>query len=109
MQGAYARIEAHEDLCAERYRNIHQALDGLGKAGEAERAENARYRQERRREEQEERERREAREREVRKILLGIVIALVGWMAVQLYNDLRGERPPAPAAVALVTPPGGGG
>ena len=100
VAGAYARIDAHEDLCAERYGNIHRALADLSKVQAAERAESARYRQERRSEEQAERDKREAREREVRKILLGIVIAMVGWMAVQIYNDLRAPRPAAPAAVA---------
>ncbi len=106
MQGAYARIDAHEDLCAERYENIHRALDSLGKAQTAERAESARYRQERRQEEQAERKEREGRERELRRILLGIVIAMVGWMAVQLYNNLLAPRPAAPAGAAAVTPGG---
>lgn len=27
VAGAYAKIEAHEDLCAERYANIHTSMD----------------------------------------------------------------------------------
>jgi hypothetical protein len=29
VAGAYQKIEAHEDLCAERYRNIHETLGEL--------------------------------------------------------------------------------
>jgi len=29
VAGAYAKIEAHEDLCAERYKNIHDAIADL--------------------------------------------------------------------------------
>jgi len=29
VSGAYDRISAHEDLCAERYRGIHEGLDDV--------------------------------------------------------------------------------
>lgn len=29
VQGAYEKIESHEDLCAERYKNIHEAISDL--------------------------------------------------------------------------------
>jgi hypothetical protein len=29
VQGAYDKIEAHEDLCAERYKNIHESISDL--------------------------------------------------------------------------------
>lgn len=57
--GAYAKIEAHEDLCAERYANIHSTLADL-KAGQGNHS----------------------------KAAWGIVLALLGWMAVQLWQGV---------------------
>jgi hypothetical protein len=36
--GAYAKIEAHEDLCAERYRAINETLGELKSDGKAQSA-----------------------------------------------------------------------
>lgn len=57
VAGAFARIEAHEDLCSERYKNIHETLGDL-KTGQKTHARAA----------------------------WGLVLALLGWMGVQLWN-----------------------
>jgi hypothetical protein len=71
--GAYAKIEAHEDLCAERYGNIHTTLSELkeGQKGHGRAA-------------------------------WGIALALVAWMAAQLWsaNQARVERLERPSASA---------
>lgn len=73
VSGAYAKIEAHEDLCAERYGNIHTTLtelkDGQKSHGRA---------------------------------AWGIALALVAWMAAQLWsaNQSRVERLERPSASA---------
>lgn len=57
VAGAYAKIEAHEDLCAERYRNIHEAIADMKSL--------------------------------LRWVLGGVasvVIAITGWLAVQVYH-----------------------
>lgn len=78
VAGAYDKIEAHEDLCAERYTNIHAAIADLkadSKAG--------------------------------RNALYGMGAALLGWLLMQVYSDLKdAQHPsPAPAAVVAVNPP----
>jgi hypothetical protein len=73
VSGAYAKIEAHEDLCAERYGNIHTTLSELkeGQKGHGRAA-------------------------------WGIALALVAWMAAQLWsaNQARVERLERPSASA---------
>lgn len=69
VAGAYAKIEAHEDLCAERYSRINTTLGELKDGQKAH-----------------------------SKAAWGIVLALLGWMAVQLWN---GQQPAAPAPVAV--------
>ena len=57
VAGAYAKIASHEDLCAERYRGIHEAIADLKGL--------------------------------IRWILGGVAsvaVALIAWMAVQLYD-----------------------
>lgn len=74
LAGAYAKIEAHEDLCAERYGNIHTAIADLKRGN-----------------------------RWVISLVVGLVVGLVGWMAVQLYalEPLRmAASKPAPAPAA---------
>lgn len=71
VAGAFQKIEAHEDLCAERYKAINDTLKDLkGSAKQHERA------------------------------AWGIVLALVAWLGVQLYND-HSRVPAAPVAVAV--------
>lgn len=72
VAGAYAKMEAHEDLCALRYNAINETLKDLKSA---------------------------ARQHE--RAAWGIVLALVAWMSVQLWNDhLRPAPAAAPAAAA---------
>ena len=71
VAGAFQKIEAHEDLCAARYEAINDTLKELkGSAKQHERA------------------------------AWGIVLALVAWLGVQLYND-HSRVPAAPVAVAV--------
>ncbi|TCS14532.1 hypothetical protein EV278_107181 [Caulobacter sp. BK020] len=78
MAGAYAKMEAHEDLCAERYGNIHAAITEL-----------------------------KADSKQGRNALYGLVVALLGWLMLQVYSDLKSAArpPPAPAAMVAVSPP----
>lgn len=69
VAGAYAKIEAHEDLCAERYRRIDGTLSRL-EDGQANHS----------------------------KAAWGIVVALVAWMGMQLYNE-HAKATPAPVTV----------
>lgn len=72
VAGAYQKIEGHEALCAERYLRINSALDKLeGSARQHERA------------------------------AWGIVLALVAWMAVQLWNDHAHPIQPTAASPAV--------
>lgn len=74
VAGAYQKIESHEDLCAVRYAAIESKLGDL--QGSAQRHERAAW---------------------------GIVLALLAWMGVQLYNDHM--KPSAPVQpVAVVAP-----
>lgn len=73
VAGAYQKIEAHEDLCAERYQNINNTLGEL-KAGQ----------------------------QDHRRAAWGIVLALLGWMAVQLWN---GHAPAAHTTPVVVASP----
>lgn len=57
VAGAYAKIEAHEDLCAERYKNIHDAIAGL-KDGQ----------------------------KSATRAVWGVVLALIGWLALQVWE-----------------------
>lgn len=74
MSGAYAKIEAHEDLCAERYQNIRDDIGDLKEIMKT-----------------------------AGKALIGLVLALMTWGASQIYADLK-TPPQAMAAVAVVTP-----
>jgi hypothetical protein len=77
VAGAYAKIEAHEDLCAERYKNIHDSMGDL-----------------------------KGLIHWIIKGLAGLVFALLAWMAVQIYttNNARltalEKEPPASLAGA---------
>jgi len=75
VAGAFAKIQGHEELCAERYNNIHNALGDI-----------------------------RAEQRMVRNAAFGLLAALIGWMAVQIYDGLRPPRSTAQAVVA-VNPP----
>ena len=56
-ESALAKIEAHEDVCAERYKAIAEGMGDLKTAVKSH-----------------------------QKIAWGIMVALVGWMAVQLWT-----------------------
>lgn len=71
VAGAYQKIEAHEDLCAVRYAAINVTLGELKQGQKAH--SNAAW---------------------------GIVLALLGWMAVQLWSSI--PHAPIPVAVAAV-------
>ena len=71
VAGAYAKIEAHEDLCAERYRAINETLGDL-KSGQQNHS----------------------------KAAWGIVLALLAWMGVQLWNGVPHPAAAPPAATA---------
>lgn len=71
VAGAYEKIEAHEDLCAERYKNIHEKLGDLKGT--------------------------------LNKAVWGIVtvlISVIGWMAVQLWDGTQARIAEMPAAVS---------
>jgi hypothetical protein len=70
--GAYAKITAHEDLCAERYDRINTTLEDLKEGQKAH-----------------------------SKAAWGIVLALLGWMGVQVWN---GSPHVAQAATPAVAP-----
>lgn len=58
ISGAYQKIEAHEDLCAIRYAAINDTLGEL-----------------------------KASAKQHERAAWGVVLALLAWMAVQLYTD----------------------
>lgn len=70
VAGAYAKIEAHEDLCAERYKNIHIAIGDL---------KNLIY--------------------WILKGLAGMLVTLLAWMALQLYTANTAHQDRAPVVV----------
>lgn len=72
VAGAYGKIEAHEELCAERYKNIHGRLNDV--RSKQDRHELAMW---------------------------ALVVSVLGFLAVQAYQDLK---PPPPAAVAIAAP-----
>lgn len=69
--GAYQKIEAHEDLCAERYKSINTTLEDL-KEGQRNHA----------------------------KAAWGIVLALLAWMGVQLWSGVPHTAPVAVSVAA---------
>ena len=77
LAGAYAKIDSHEDLCAERYRAINEPLGDL-KSGA--------------------------------KWIIGLLVALVGWFAVQMWDGNKADiaaaqRGAGPTAVSVATSP----
>jgi predicted negative regulator of RcsB-dependent stress response len=73
VAGAYAKIEAHEDLCAERYSNIHDKLGELRDDA-----------------------------KNTGRLVVGVLLALLGWMAVQLWNGQAVNPPSKAQALATV-------
>ena len=59
VAGAYQKIEGHEELCAERYKNIGERLDEM-KGGAKTQS----------------------------RLLMGVLLSLLGWMAVQLVTPV---------------------
>lgn len=59
VAGAYAKIDAHEDLCAERYRNINTSLTALHNTVRGARSAGA-----------------------------AVALALIAWLATQVYDKL---------------------
>lgn len=76
MAGAYAKIEGHEVLCAERYANIHSSLERV-----------------------------EGEQKTIRNAAFALVAAMVGWMAVQIYDNIKPRPAPAATAVVVSQPP----
>lgn len=77
VAGAYAKIESHEELCAERYRNIHSALEDLKDGIEGHRK-TAQW---------------------VFRTAAAAAVALIGWMAAQLYTQATQQIEPTPYTV----------
>lgn len=63
VAGAYAKIESHEDLCAERYGNIDKTLARL-----------------------------EEGQKSHQRIAWGIVMSLVAWMGLQLWDGIPHQQ-----------------
>lgn len=75
VAGAYAKIESHEELCAERYANIRTGMDDLkGSIRWAARG------------------------------VWGAAFALICWLGVQLYNDNDGRITKLENPVAVRAP-----
>jgi len=68
---AHDKMNAHEDLCAERYLGIHDSLKDL-----------------------------HATVRGARNAVLTVGLALIAWLASQVYEKVLGAPPPAPAATS---------
>lgn len=60
VAGAYTKIEGHEELCAERYKNIETAITDL-----------------------------KTDVRGSRNVVWGVLVALLGFMAVQLWDGTQ--------------------
>lgn len=77
VAGAYAKIEAHEELCAERYANIRSDINDLKNIIKS-----------------------------AGKMLASVALALLGWAAIQLYTDMkRPQVTPTAAVTVLQAPP----
>jgi hypothetical protein len=72
---AHLKLDGHERLCAERYKNLDEKMDAVTGAIKSH-----------------------------QKIAWGIVVALVGWMAVQLWNG-QVTHPANPPAAVIGTGP----
>lgn len=66
VEGAYDKLEAHEDLCAERYRAIHETLGDMKSDAKTQ-----------------------------NRLIVGVLLALVGWMGVQLWSGQVVHQIPA--------------
>lgn len=71
VAGAFQKIEAHEDLCAERYKNIHGRIDDVKKGQDHHTA-----------------------------AVWALVVAVAGFLLVQAYNDLKNPPRTAAVAIA---------
>lgn len=79
VAGAYAKIESHEELCAERYAGIHSSLSDLKGVAKAQ-----------------------------ANVQWGVLLALLGFMAIQVWNGQQSrlerlERPAAANTTTVVT------
>lgn len=70
VAGAYARIDGHEELCAERYDRIHDTLSDLKES---------------------QKELRKGQEGHQR-AAWGIVMALIAWMGIQLWDGIPHQQ-----------------
>ena len=59
VAGAYQKIEGHEELCAERYKNIGDRLKEMQDAAKTQ-----------------------------RNLLMGVLLSLLGWMALQIVTPV---------------------
>lgn len=78
VAGAYAKIDAHEDVCAVRYANIHEAIGDLKKLVQG-----------------------------IIGGIIAAVLAVIAWMAVQLYtfNNQRLQALEQPSQTVVVQQP----
>lgn len=81
VAGAFAKIESHEELCAERYETIHEKLGDLKTDAATS-----------------------------KKILMGVLLALLGWMGVQLWEgrDRPLPQPQTQTTTTTFAPPAAG-
>ena len=76
--GAYDRIQSHEELCAERYRNIHASMGDL-----------------------------KSDLRLLIRGMAVVIITVLGWLAIQLWGTVVGGPRAASAATVYSIPPHG--
>lgn len=76
MGGAYQKIEAHEELCAERYANIHTTLSDI-----------------------------KGEQKTIRNAAWALLMAMIGWLAVQVYDSVKPKTPAAAAVVVSQSTP----
>jgi hypothetical protein len=76
VAGAFDAIEAHEELCALRYKGI---LDDIGELKDIVKG--------------------------AGKMLAGLALALLAWGGSQIYSDLKNPRQPVQAAVTVLQTP----
>lgn len=72
MAGAYAKIEGHEDICAVRYASLESSISELKDGA-----------------------------RTTNRLIIGALLALVGWMGVTLWNGQVAQHPAQAVAVAV--------
>lgn len=88
----FDRLSAHEEICASRYEVIAENIKEIKEDAKADRKEFALYRQD---------VRKDARSQS--RLILGILLGVLGWLAVQLWNTVP-HALAAPAVAVNVQP-----